>query len=92
MPEGIGYGLKKVAGTRGASGSSIPVKGLAHQTNGTPPMSKKGKLPPSHSSPEAGAEKGGGSAPKKRPDNSRKIKPVLGGQKMREKGKGFSKL
>lgn len=93
MPEGIGYGPTKVAGVRRASAKSIPPKGLPTQGNGAPYREKKSPLPPSNSSPDKGAAVGGGAKPKRVPvtKNVTKKAPKKG-QRMREKGKGYSKL
>lgn len=76
------------------SARAIPAKGLPTASNGAPYREGAPKIPTNAAKSDRGASVGGTKAPRKRPDEPMKTerKPSLGGQRMREKGKGFSKL
>lgn len=86
MPD---FGTSKEKGVRNAKARSIPPKGLPTTGNGSPPSRVNDKpfpLPPSNSSPDMGAARGGTKAPKRRPDKSSKTKSApMKGQRMRER-------
>ena len=70
MPEGIGYGEKKMSG--GASAKAINPRGISQggNSNGAPWREKERvSLPPSQSTPDKGAAQGGlKKGPAARPD------------------------
>jgi hypothetical protein len=91
MPEGIGYGMTSVkVPNMSGKAKAIPPKGLSTAGNGPPPRTGRPRIPENsakldHSSGQS-APKRGSNAPMKT-----ERKPSLGGQRMRESGKGFSK-
>ena len=81
---------------------AIPPKGLPTVGNGPPPRTGRPRIPENSEQPDRGAaiakgplSRGGSgqSAPKRGSNAPMKTerKPSLGGQRMRESGKGFSK-
>lgn len=104
MPEGIGYGIMKVkVPNTSASAKTIPPKGLPTVSNGAPYRTGRPRIPENAVKPDRGAAVAKGpwsgrgaqaTAPKRASNAPMKTekKPSLGGQRMRESGKGFSKL
>lgn len=96
MPEGIGYGMISVAvpNTRGRA-RAIPAKGLPTVSNGPAPReARRANIPANAAKPDRGAAVGGGPKPRRMPDEPMKTQRgvSLGGQRMRERGRGFSKV